>query len=74
MGDIGLFDEFSCPACSKPIVVRKSELVRAGWTHSQASWHVAEIKMADSGGARSELDAEGLHDAEQRGEPGIAGR
>ena len=26
---VGLFDRFSCPACSKRIVVRKSELVRA---------------------------------------------
>ena len=27
---VGLFDRFSCPACSKRIVVRKHELIRAG--------------------------------------------
>jgi predicted RNA-binding Zn-ribbon protein involved in translation (DUF1610 family) len=27
---VGIFDRFSCPACSKRIVVRKSELMRAG--------------------------------------------
>jgi len=27
---VGLFDRFSCSACSKRIVVRKSELMRAG--------------------------------------------
>ena len=30
VGSVALFDRFSCPACSKRIVVRKSELVRAG--------------------------------------------
>ena len=29
VGSVALFDRFSCPACSKRIVVRKSELVRA---------------------------------------------
>ncbi len=27
---VGIFDRFSCPTCNKQIVVRKSELVRAG--------------------------------------------
>jgi predicted RNA-binding Zn-ribbon protein involved in translation (DUF1610 family) len=30
VGSVALFDRFSCPACSKRIVVRKSELIRAG--------------------------------------------
>ena len=30
VGSVALFDRFSCPACSKRIVVRKSELMRAG--------------------------------------------
>ncbi|HVN93707.1 MAG TPA: zinc-ribbon domain-containing protein [Terracidiphilus sp.] len=29
VGSVAIFDRFSCPACSKRIVVRKSELVRA---------------------------------------------
>ena len=29
VGSVALFDRFSCPACSKRIVVRKRELVRA---------------------------------------------
>jgi len=30
VGSVAIFDRFSCPACSKRIVVRKSELIRAG--------------------------------------------
>ena len=30
VGSVARFDRFSCPACSKRIVVRKSELMRSG--------------------------------------------
>jgi len=29
IGSLSLFDQFSCPACSKRIVVRKREMIRA---------------------------------------------